>query len=46
MNQADLYTAGGALIKTWKGYQPRYTLPTLVAQYLLCLHSPRQMGIR
>lgn len=31
MNQADLYTAGGALIKTWKGYQPRYTLPRLVA---------------
>ncbi|AXY73259.1 T9SS C-terminal target domain-containing protein [Paraflavitalea soli] len=29
--QTDLYTPGGALIKTWKGYQQRYTLPALAA---------------
>lgn len=28
--QADLYTSGGSLIKSWKGYQQRYILPTLV----------------
>jgi len=29
--QVDLYTSGGATIKTWKGFQQVYTLPTLVA---------------
>lgn len=29
--QVGLYTSGGALIKTWKGYHQSYTLPTLVA---------------
>lgn len=28
--QVDLYSSGGAFIKTWKGYQQNYILPTLV----------------
>jgi len=36
---AELYNAGGMLLKTWKGYQDRYTLPRLAAgSYYLRLH--------
>lgn len=39
IGQIELYNAGGMLLKTWKGYQNRYPLPTLAAgSYYLRLH--------
>lgn len=40
IGQVELYNASGMLLKTWKGYQDRYTLPALTAgSYYLRLHQ-------